>query len=99
MKLMNREKQEHCIGGDFVFIYRFDGEWNKERIKILTHLGKLEYHSDFPRPFFQLRRLDGTVVKGVERAREFRVIFPRQNFAEAEAAFENLLWGLTDLMK
>jgi hypothetical protein len=98
MKLMNREKQEHCIGGDFVFIYRFDGEWNKERIKTLIHLGKLEYHGDFPRPFFQLRRLDGTVVKGVETAREFRVIFPRQNFTEAEAAFENLLRGLTDLL-
>jgi hypothetical protein len=95
MKLLNTEKQENCIGGDFVFIYRFDGEWTKELIESMACLGQLQYRGNFPRPFFQIRCPGGTLVKGVECAQEFRVIFPRKKPAAAEADFKKRLEEFT----
>jgi hypothetical protein len=96
MKIISIEKQEHCIGGDFMFIYHFDGQWNKERIMSMARLGQLQYHKNFPRPFFQIKCPDGTLVKGVEFAAEFRVIFPRKNPGTAETNFKQQLWELTE---
>jgi hypothetical protein len=99
MKLIETEKQEHCVSGGFVFKYRFDGEWNKERISAMSHLGQLQYYGLFPRPLYQIRCSDGTLVKGVESVTEFRVVFPRKNPKEAEADFKKRLQGLIEVMK
>jgi hypothetical protein len=90
MKLTGIEKMESCIAGDFVYRYFFDESWKKEDIKKIAGLlsfsekpAELKYYDKFPRPLFEIKCPDGTVLKGVESAAEFRVIY-RRNSSNAE---------------
>jgi hypothetical protein len=91
MKITGWKKMENCIGGEFVFICFFDAEWTKERIQALAALGALKYYGSFPRPMFQLKCPDGTIVKGVQSAHQCRVIFPRDEPIGARESFEILM--------
>jgi hypothetical protein len=79
MKLTGIEKMENCLSGEFVYKYFFDGEWKGDALKLIAALGTMKYYGDFPRPLFEIKCSDGTILKGVESAREFRVIFPRES--------------------
>ena len=76
---------ENCFEGDFVFKYVFDTAWTKEAIKNMEALGELRYYESFPRPMFQVKCSDGTIIKGVQGTGECRVIFPRNAPAAVKA--------------
>ncbi|GHV41684.1 hypothetical protein AGMMS49546_18120 [Spirochaetia bacterium] len=88
MKLTGVEKVENCIAGDFVYRYFFDGPWKKKGIQIMAGTGNIKYYADFPRPLYEVRFSDGTILKGVESEREFRVIFKRGSGDLEREAFQ-----------
>ena len=80
---------ENCLEGDFVFKYTFDEVWTKEAItNNMERLGQLRYYETFPRPMFQIKCSDGTIIKGVQGTGECRVIFPREDPEKARSHFE-----------
>lgn len=91
MKIRACEKAENCFDGEFIFQYYFDTHWTKEYIMMLEELGSLRYYESFPRPMFQLNCADGTIIKGLENAKECKAIFPRSNPAVARENFEKRL--------
>ena len=88
MKIIECEKMENCFEDEFVFKYLFDASWTEEIIQTMQALGTLRYYKSFPRPMFQVTCSDGTIIKGVERDTECRVIFPRAGSAAARKNFE-----------
>jgi hypothetical protein len=88
MKITGREKIENCVKGEFVYRYFFDAEWTKESILNMAGLGGLKFYESFPRPMFKVVCPDGTIIKGVLRADNCRVIFPRSGAAAAALKFE-----------
>lgn len=98
MKLTGIEKMENCISGEFVYKYFFDREWERETIKVIAALGTMKYYGDFPRPLFEIKCPDGTILKGVESAREFRVIFPRKSGDQEREAFKERCIEMAETM-
>ena len=90
MRIVTEEKLENCFESEFVFKYIFDRQWTKETIGNIGTLGELSYYATFPRPMFQVRCFDGTIIKGVQGTGECRVIFPRNNTVEAKKHFEEV---------
>jgi hypothetical protein len=88
MKIIDCKKAENCLDGEFIYKYYLDTQWTKESIKKLGLFGTLRYYESFPKPMFQVGCPDGTVIKGLESEKEFRIIFPRSNPAFAKENFE-----------
>jgi hypothetical protein len=88
MKVVSVEKADNCLDGEFIFMYTFDGEWLAETIQGMGRWGELRYFASFPRPMFELKLPDGTMLKGVQGLNECRAVFPRQGTAEAKATLE-----------
>jgi hypothetical protein len=65
MRILALKHVEDCFNDSAVFRLEFDTPWTEAGIQRLTALGRLEYFSQFPRPFFRLRGADGLVIKGV----------------------------------
>ncbi|MDK9700429.1 MAG: hypothetical protein OEM52_09825 [bacterium] len=79
MRLQRKELLEDCFDGSGIFLYYFDEPIAKTFIMTLSRFGKLEYFSEFPRPFFRVVSLDGLQMKGVEGEYSIRVLLPSQN--------------------
>ena len=90
MKILATEKAENCFESDFVFKYLLDKSWTKRSIKDMASLGQLLYYKSFPKPMFQVRCVDGTIIKGVQGTDECRVIFPRNEPTKAKEYFEEV---------
>ena len=88
MKIIDCKKAENCLEGEFIFIYCFDEGWTEEYIRLMESFGVLRYYESFPRPMFQVKCSDGTVIKGLLAEKECRVIFPRSSPEPAKDNFE-----------
>jgi hypothetical protein len=89
MKIISCEKAENCFESDFVYIYFFDTEWTKDSIKGMKIFGTLTYYETFPRPMFQVKCPDNTIIKGVQGEKECRIIFSRKDPAGAQESFDS----------
>ena len=82
---------ENCLEGDFVFKYTFDKVWTKEAIiNNMETIGQLRYYETFPKPMFQVKCSNGTIIKGVQGTDKCRVIFPRNDPEKAKSYFEEM---------
>ena len=90
MKIIAAEKDQNCFDGEFVFKYFIDTLWTKESIMYMNSLGQLKYYKSFPKPMFEVRCFDGTIIKGVEGTGECRVIFSRDEPTKAKENFEKI---------
>ena len=90
MKIVATERAENCFESEFVFKYMLDKSWTKRLIKDMAAFGELRYYDSFPRPMFQVRCVDGTIIKGVQGTDECRVIFPRNEPTKAKKKFEEV---------
>ncbi len=91
MKLVNIKKLEDCIDGSMIFMYSFNEKIDETLMKKLEEKGKLQYYSEFPRPFFKLITADGVQVKGIIWDDNFEVVFPTTNKQERKKNFETNL--------
>lgn len=57
-----------------MYLYRFDQPWVPRDILRLAALGKLDYYTRFPRPFFRLCGARGLQMKGIEGQTSCRVV-------------------------
>jgi hypothetical protein len=88
MRIIGSEKMENCFDSEFVFKYFLDTGWTEETIQTMEALGTLRYYKSFPRPMFQVTCPDGSIIKGLERDAECRVIFSRMDPAASRKEFE-----------
>jgi ketosteroid isomerase-like protein len=79
---------DNCFDEDFVFTYIFNLKWTKDEIMALKAHGQLKYYESFPKPMFNIRFPDGTVMKGVEGTEDCRLIFNRDEPETAKKYFE-----------
>ncbi|HRU06717.1 MAG TPA: hypothetical protein P5137_13195 [Candidatus Brocadiia bacterium] len=91
MKLLAADRVEDCFDGSSVYRFELDAPWTRDMILALQTLGAVDYHPDFPRPFFQAWTRQGLIAKGVEGSRECRVILPREGRDAARQTFEQWL--------
>jgi len=77
MMITEKTKAESCFADDEIYLYRFDESFTAEDVMAFKELGRLKYYGDFARPLFCVCLRDGTFFKGVQGARECRVIFPK----------------------
>lgn len=91
MRIAEIRKIEDCFDGSSVYGYSFEMPWKRDDILSLTHLGTLEFFTEFPRPFFRLLGDGGFQVKGVQGDATCRVIFPRLDKEQIKIRFERLL--------
>jgi len=94
MTLLSRQKLEDCFDGGAVFLYEFAEPWTDVRIRSLASLGKLDYHTDFPRPLFRLACPDGLFARGLADTRQCRVVLPGTGRNSAEQSFEAALFRM-----
>lgn len=88
MRIDSAVKQEDCFDGDSAARYWFDEAWTRASIQHLAALGKLDYFSSFPRPFFRVVSKSGMQVKGVEGDKSCLVVFPKGGREAAIDEFE-----------
>lgn len=88
MRIKEIKKIEDCFDGSTVYGYTFDEQWTRESIFRLECIGKVEYFSEFPRPFFRVRGENGLQIKGVEGETNCRAIFPKTRKEVLMKAFE-----------
>ena len=65
---------EDCFADSSMLELRLDGLLAASDVRALAPLGSLEYHPEFPRPFFRLRCPDGSSFKGVVGRDRIRVV-------------------------
>lgn len=87
MKLVEARKLEDCIDGSMIFEFLFDGEIDEALMRRMAEGGELEFHPDFPRPFFRIRAVDSLQFRGILGDHGLEVLFPRGDGAERLAAF------------
>ena len=90
MNIIASNKIENCLSGESVFNYQVDANWSVETIVLLEELGRLRYYNSYPTPMFHVSCSDGTFIKGIEGASEFKVIFDKNNHGKAKERFEKL---------
>ena len=88
MKIVECKKAENCLEGEFIYRYYFDTNWTKETIEIMEAFGALRYYESFPKPMFQVRCINGTVIKGLQDEKECQTILPRRDPEIAKESFE-----------
>ena len=91
MRITGIQRLEDCLDGSRVYSYQFDQPWTRETIVQLSALGKLDYFSDFPRPFFRIRAPSGLQIKGVEGLDYCRVVLPRSQREDFRQTLDHLL--------
>lgn len=85
MKVVSFRKIEDCFDGSFIKEALLDGPLTESLIRCLAREAELDYYSDFPRPFYTIRKKEKFTIKGVEGDPVVRVVLYRRNAAEAEA--------------
>ncbi len=68
---------EDCFEDSAIREIRLARALDETAVFRLATIGDLEYHPEFPRPFFRVRIPGGSYLKGVVGAESFRVFFPR----------------------
>ena len=68
---------EDCFEDSAIREIRLARALDEAAVFRLAMLGDLEYHPEFPRPFFRVRVPGGGYLKGGVGAESFRVFFPR----------------------
>lgn len=53
--------------------------------------GSLQYHPEFPRPYFRIQRPEDTIIQGVFGRHSCRVILPRQASEQAKVLLITLI--------
>ena len=96
MKLIKTEVQPSCIAGGFVYVYHFDQPFDQAIIQAFGRLGTLKYYADFPKPMFEIKCRNKTLIRGVESANECKVIFARATKRDFHADFEQECANLTE---
>jgi hypothetical protein len=91
MKIVNIKKLEDCIDGSMIFMYSFDEKIHESLMKKLGEKGNLQYHPEFPRPFFKIITADKVQVKGIIGDDNFEVLFPKTDKQEKKKNFETNL--------
>ncbi len=97
MRLIEVNIMEDCLKGTLTLIYLFDLPWHKEAILKLSHLGRLDYFEDFPRPFFRLSSFENVQMKGINGENTCRVIYPAENREKVHFEFEQKLIKLLEI--
>ena len=75
MKLLDTKNVEECIDGVVIKELLFDVPINETFIRGLEKLGKLDYFSHFPKPFFRVRQPGKFIIKGVQGNRTCQVFY------------------------
>ena len=73
MKVTATRIIESCLDGTNDIEMTVDRPTGPAFIRYLAVLGRLEYFSDFPSPFYRVTRPGAFIVKGVEGSGTFRV--------------------------
>ena len=64
---------------------------NDEFLQHFDQIGSVRCRRDFPRPYFNITLLDGTVIKGVLNDVALKVTFPMITADDSKVNFEQLL--------
>lgn len=76
MELVEIRRLDDCLDGALQFSCRFDGAVTEAMVRALAAGERLDYHPDFPRPFFRIFFASGAQVKGVVGDVDMLVLFP-----------------------
>ena len=96
MKQYECKKVENCFGGAHIYEYRVGRKFTEDLINLFSTIGSLKFHKNFPRPFFQVTRSDGTTIKGVLGDTVIKVSFPVTEPQLSKQDFEKFLNELLD---
>jgi hypothetical protein len=66
---------EDCFNGDFIKELELDSPLDTAVMSRMAEGATLQYHPDFPRPYFRVDRLDAYTIQGVIGKTSFRVTF------------------------
>jgi hypothetical protein len=91
MKVISATRLEDCFDGSSVYRLGFAQAWSRPAVLALAAAGKLDYFTEFPRPFFRLRGEEGFEIRGVEGETQCRLILPHKNGEEVRARVEAFL--------
>ncbi len=94
MEIDHIQHIEDCFDGSFIkeFVLRVPSD--REFIYKLSHNCSLDYYPEFPRPFFRIENRGHWMIKGVEGANTFRVIFSRNATGTEVNTLEQLIQTL-----
>jgi hypothetical protein len=98
MKLVEGRKIEDCFDEGLKFGYRLDGGIVETLMRELAADARLDFHPDFPRPFFKIFRKDGLQITGILGGCDIEVYFPKSHKEEHQAQFEMELRRLASIL-
>ncbi len=75
MKIVGVREAEDCFERSAIRVIFLDAPLDEAAALRLAACGDLDYHPEFPRPFFRVRSGEGWHVKGVVGAPSFRLFF------------------------
>lgn len=82
---------EDCFDDSFIKEIEVEPAVDESLMGRLAQGGQLEYHPDFPRPYFQIRKPNAYFVQGVIGSRTFRVTFSREHLERAHEELRQLI--------
>ena len=88
---------EDCFDGDFIKEFELDAPLDAAVMHRLAEDAVLEYHPEFPRPYFRIDKRGRYTIQGVIGKTTFRVTFSRSTSEEAiHALISRIQKGETD---
>ncbi len=79
---------EDCFDGDFIKEFEIDRPLDEPIMRRLAVEAKLQYHPDFPKPYFRIDKRGKFTIQGVIGKATFRVTFTRSQTQDAANALK-----------
>ncbi len=91
MRIQNIVDADDCVGGEFMKEVLFETPVTREFILFLGESGDLDYFEDFARPFYRLDVPGSFTIKGIEGAKNARLILISDEMDSHLDAFRRLV--------
>lgn len=91
MKVVEIKDVEDCFDDSITFEVELDKAMNEELMYRLSEGGKLDYHPEFPKPYFKITQSRKWTIQGIVGNKTFRVVGSPSNEEDPAEQIRNLI--------